>query len=236
MVFKVAAGTHALSTLATFNGTNGTSPQAPLIADSSGNMYGTTEAGGTDGDGTVFKIATGTQALSTIASFDFTNGAAPESAVVEDSSSDFYGTTEDGGTGNDGTVFKVASGTHAISTIASFNTSVGIDPIAGLLADAHGDLFGATSLDGPNNHGTLFEIAAGTQAYSTIFSFNGTNGNFPDAALISDSKGNFYGITNSGGANGDGTVFELSPVPEPSSLALLAISSTALLRRKRAQR
>jgi uncharacterized repeat protein (TIGR03803 family) len=107
-VFEVAAGTSTLSTLVTFNGTNGWLPEGTLISDAAGNLYGTTWVGGPgnggEGYGTVFEVAAGTHALSTLATFNSTDGANPEAGLVADAAGNFYGTTEDGGAAGDGTV------------------------------------------------------------------------------------------------------------------------------------
>jgi uncharacterized repeat protein (TIGR03803 family) len=213
-VFELATGTRKVSTLVTFNGANGTGayPYAGMIADSSGNLYGTTSGGGTNNDGTVFKVATGTHKLTTLATFDGTNGANPESVLLADSSGNLYGTTTGGGANSDGTVFEVAAGTHTLSTLVTFNGTNGKQPYASLIADANGNLYGTTSSGGANGDGTVFEVAAGTHTLITLVTFNGTNGQQPYASLIADASGNLYGTTNTGGANDDGTVFELSPV------------------------
>ncbi len=209
-VFEVAAGTHALSTLATFNGNNGEHPDAGLIADAAGNLYGTTFSGGTAGDGTVFEVAAGTHALSTLATFNGNNGGSPWAGLIADAAGNLYGTTFLGGAAGDGTVFEVAAGTHALTTLATFNGNNGSDPEAGLIADAAGNLYGTTEGGGTAGDGTVFEVAAGTHALSTLATFDGTNGSVPRAGLIADTAGNLYGTTWEGYPAGAGTVFEVA--------------------------
>ena len=213
-VFEVAAGTHKLTTLVTFNGANGTGayPYAGMIADSSGNLYGTTSGGGANSDGTVFKVAAGTHKLSTLVTFNGANGAFPESVLIADASGNLYGTTRGGGANGDGTVFEVAASTHTLSTLVTFNGTNGNQPYASLIADASGNLYGTTGSGGANGDGTVFEIAAGTHTLTTLVTFNGTNGQQPYASLIADASGNLYGTSNTGGSNNDGTLFELSPL------------------------
>ena len=206
-VFEVAAGTNALITLATFNGDNGSNPRSGLIADAAGNLYGTTYAGGTAGDGTVFEVAAGTYALTTLATFNWNNGALPDAGLIADAAGNLYGTTERGGTAGDGTVFEMAAGTHALATLATFSRTNGSYPEAGLIADAAGNLYGTTSHGGTGDDGTVFEVAAGTHALTTLTTFNGNNGSNPEAGLIADAAGNLYGTTAWGG---DGTVFEVA--------------------------
>jgi uncharacterized repeat protein (TIGR03803 family) len=237
-VFALAAGTHALTTLTTFDYTNGGGPSAGLIADGGGNLYSTTQVGGTNGKGTVFEVAAGSHALTTLATFNGTNGAFPYAGLIADASGNLFGTTNSGGTNNQGTVYELTAGTHALSTLATFNGTNGAFPIAGLIADASGNLYGTTDQGGANSAGTVFEIAAGTHALITLASLDTTNGANPWAGLFADASGNLYGTTAEGGANDQGTVFELVAVPEPSGIALAlsgvwAVGAMTLRRRRR---
>jgi uncharacterized repeat protein (TIGR03803 family) len=226
----------APTTLANFNlnGSNGAEPGPGLIADANGDLFGTTQQGGANGYGTVFEIQnTGTAAAPvyasipiTLVSFTGTNGAEPLAGLTADANGDLFGTTYVGGANNDGTVFEIQNtGTAAApvyasapNTLVSFNGSDGLEPAAGLIADANGDLFGTTYAGGANNSsGTVFEIQnTGTAAApvyasvpTTLVSFTGTNGAEPDAGLIADANGDLFGTTYAGGANNDGTVFEI---------------------------
>ena len=115
-VFKVAAGTQTLSTLATFNFNDayGANPEAGLIADTSGNLYGTTSYGGfgssksgpPHSEGTVFEVAVGTNILSTLATFNDTNGANPYGGLIADANGNLYGTTLRGGANDNGTAIQ----------------------------------------------------------------------------------------------------------------------------------
>ena len=211
-VFKLAAGTHTLTTLVSFNGANGSGPYAGLIADASGNLYGTTKYGGTSGEGTVFEVAAGTHELSTLISFNGVNGAYPTAGLLADANGNLYGTTS-AGLDDFGTVFELTNDTHTLITLASFDVTGtnGSTPQAGLIADASGNLYGTTAYGGASHYGTVFELAAGTHALTTLASFSGMNGPYPyeaypDAGLIFDSSGNLYGTTTNNG----GTVFELA--------------------------
>ncbi len=232
-VFELAAGTHVLSTLVTFIGSNGQYPSGALIADVSGNLFGTTDYGGAGGNGTVFQIAAGTHALSTLATFNHnsTNGAIPDCTLLADANGNLFGTTSSGGGGPTihGNVFELSAGTHELSTLATFDVTNGAFPLAqALIVDGSGNLYGTTN-GLTRADGTVFEVAAGTHALSTLVTFNGTNGLYPYGGLIADASGNLYGTTSLGGPGGDGTVFELMPVPEPSALVLAVLAVIALL-------
>ena len=106
--FELARGRDTISDLATFNGTDGDGSFANLIMDSSGNLYGTTDYGGTNNNGTVFELVHGSGTITTLVLFNGRNGANPNyGGVVMDSSGNLYGTTESGGAFSDGTVFEV---------------------------------------------------------------------------------------------------------------------------------
>ncbi len=210
-VFELAKGSSTITTLASFNGTNGSEPFAGLVMDSSGNLYGTTEGGGADSDGTVFELAKGSSTITTLASFNGTDGEYPYAGLVMDSSGNLYGTTEGGGSHGDGTIFELVKGSSIIRTRASFPVfGLGKYPYAGLVMDSSGNLYGTTYAGGNWSLGTVFELATGSTTFTTLASFNGTDGEYPEGALILDSGGNLYGTTSAGGSSKDGTVFELA--------------------------
>ena len=209
-VFEVVAGSHTITTLATFNGINGTDPQAGLVEDSSGDLFGTTAAGGPGGGGTVFDVAAGSGTISTVASFSGANGVSPQGGLIEDSNGDLFGTTAAGGSGGGGTVFEVVAGSGTITTLASFNGINGVVPQGGLVEDSSGDLFGTTAAGGSGGGGTVFEVVAGSGTITTLASFNGINGVGPQGGLVEDSSGDLFGTTAAGGPGGNGTVFEVA--------------------------
>jgi len=226
---RVALSNFVSSNLASFNGATGSGPRAGLIMDAQGNLYGTTDGGGANGHGTVFELAAGSGTITTLASFNGANGAYPEAGLIMDAQGNLYGTTSNGGAFDDnGTVFELAAGSGTITTLASFNGANGHTPRAGLIMDAQGNLYGTTAMaPGAPGRGTVFELAAGSGTITTLASFNGANGVNPEAGLILDAQGNLYGTTYFGGAFGQGTVFELSPVPVAPPPVVTAFSPAA---------
>lgn len=221
-VYEVAAGSDAITTLAIFNGPDGRDPQGPLMMDSAGNLYGTTEFGGgtTTAAGAVFELASGSTTITKLATFDGIDGANPEGALIMDSAGNFYGTAHSGGpltsagvSRSLGEVFELARGRKVITDLAGFNVTNGQNPNATLVMDSSGDLFGTTPLGGANNFGTAFEIVNGSDIITTVANLDGTNGSSAFGGLIFDSAGNLYGTASGGGASHDGAVFELSPNP-----------------------
>jgi uncharacterized repeat protein (TIGR03803 family) len=204
-----------VATLASFDGTDGANPVAGLVLDGSGNLYGTTSLGGPHADGTVFEIAAGSGAITTLASFAGANGAFPEAGLVQDGSGNLYGTTASGGAHGDGTVFEVAKRSGAITRRASFNGANGAFPVAGLVMDGSGNLYGTTVFGGASGEGTVFEVAKRGGRITTLASFDGSDGANPYAGLVLDG-GNLYGTTQLGGAGDLGTVFELSEAAAPT--------------------
>ena len=159
-----------------------------------------------------------TATLTTLVNFTGPNGAQPYGSLIIDAAGDLFGTTNSGPNGGDGTVFEIvntgAGYASAPTTLVILNATVTeASPYGGLIADAAGDLFGTTAGGGANGDGSVFEIVKTSAGYgstaTTLISFNGANGQGPQASLIADAAGDLFGTTTSGGANGDGTVFEL---------------------------
>jgi len=207
-IFEVAAGSHTATAIASFNGANGANPEAGLVEDSNGDLFGTTCNGGAYGEGTVFEVVAGSGTITTLASFNGTDGAGPQAGLVEDSSGNLFGTTTQGGARGGGTVFEVAAGSNTITNLASFTS--GYNSRGGLVEDNSGNFFGTTAYGGASNAGTVFEMAAGSGTITTLATFNGTNGANPVGTLVEDSSGNLFGTTYVGGVSNGGTVFEVA--------------------------
>jgi uncharacterized repeat protein (TIGR03803 family) len=199
--------------LHSFAGTpDGEDPRSILVRDAAGTLYGTTQYGGTKGGfGTIFKLDTNGK-LTLLHSFAGTpDGEDPCSGLLRDKAGNLYGTTQYGGSnGGYGTVFKL-SAKGKLTLLHSFaGTPDGVNPLAGLLRDAAGDLYGTTYYGGTEGgYGTVFKLSAKGKL-TLLHSFAGTpDGQNPYARLIQDSAGNLYGTTFYGGASGYGTVFKL---------------------------
>jgi uncharacterized repeat protein (TIGR03803 family) len=233
LVLATGAVTHAqaqaptFTVLYSFTGSpDGNGPYlAALILDKAGNLYGTTNAGGTGtcslgrigpspGCGTVFKLDTaGNETV--LHSFTGSDGSGPAASLIMDTAGNLYGTTSTGGAFNSGTVFKLdPSGRETV--LHSFTGPDGGGPDAGLIMDNAGNLYGTTSGGGSAGVGTVFKIdTSGNE--TVLYSFKGgTDGARPEAGLIMDQAGNLYGTTLAGGtgtcsylSSGCGTIFKL---------------------------
>jgi len=194
----------------------GAFPRAGLVADSAGNLWGTSEQGGQFGYGTVFKFNPTTKVLTTEHEFANTDGAYPVCTLLNDGTDRFIGTTREGGTGGLGTIFRIDSSNSTLTVIAEFTglsgAVKGSNPKGGLRMDGMGRFWGTTSTGGVNNLGSIYRTDLVT--VTTVVEFTGTNGAAEGASaltsLVSDGAGNLWGTTLLGG-NGDfGTVFKIN--------------------------
>jgi uncharacterized repeat protein (TIGR03803 family) len=221
-VYKVSSAGKE-SVLYSFTGPpDGEWPKSGLVWNSSGNLYGTTQYGGANGDGTVFEVtATGKETVlySFCSQAGCVDGAYPYSGLVQDSAGNLYGTTVNGGANGAGTVFEVAT-TGKETVLYSFCSQSGcVDgayPYSALVRDSSGNLYGTTQYGGANSAdaGTIFEVTAAgkeTVLYSFCSQPGCVDGSYTGAGLLRDSTGTLYGTTFYGGAHGDGTVFKLVP-------------------------
>jgi uncharacterized repeat protein (TIGR03803 family) len=214
------------------NGTDGQYPSSGLVFDAEGNLYGTTSGGGAYGGGTVFELSppsggSGSWTETILHSFGAEkDGASPVASLILDAGGNLYGTTSYG-TGSGcratcGVVFKVTpSGTETI--LHKFNFKEGYRPVAPVIMDADGNLYGTTTSGGTYGNkacdhsgcGTVFELTPTKKRWTeTIlhsFDQNGTDGINPGGGLVFDAEGNLYGTTTSGGAYSYGIVFKVTP-------------------------
>ncbi|TXH05613.1 MAG: hypothetical protein E6R07_02050 [Nevskiaceae bacterium] len=196
-----------------FTAADGSYPYAGLTQGRDGNLYGTTLSGGANNAGTVYRLAPG-GTPTTLYSFgaNNTDGASPYSALVQGSDGNFYGTNSANGANGKGTVFQITS-SGALTTLHAFGAgSDGAEPSGTLVQGRDGSFYGTTQTGGAYGGGTLYKITP-SGVITTLYSFGGVANDAagPYAGLVQGSDGNFYGTTPLGGANGEGTVFKLTP-------------------------
>jgi uncharacterized repeat protein (TIGR03803 family) len=244
--------------------TDGQYPYAPLVRDVAGNLYGTTQYGGTSNLGVVFKLSARGQETVLHSFTGGADGVYPYGGLFRDAAGDLYGTTESGGTSNLGVVFKISKtgketvlhsftgaandggeplssgfymdakgnlysvashgGTSGegvlyklspkgkLTVLHSFTagTTDGCYPYGTPAVDAHGNMYGGTGGCGTSNLGVVWKVSKnGTE--TILHNFAGaSDGQSPLAGVILDAAGNIYGTTNTGGASGFGTAFEVN--------------------------
>ena len=220
-------------------GSDGADPEAPLVIDARGHLYGTAYSGGS-GDGTVFELTPPVAAgdgwtLNVIHTFyNNSDGANPRAGLILDASGALYGTTVNGGLAGMGTVFQLkppaVTGEEWTETVLYHFTGEngdGANPQSGLVFDSNGRLYGTTPFGGsgactnpnaPSGCGTLFELTppatpGGAWSETVLHSFTGENGDGanPQSGLVFDRNGRLYGTTSKGGKAGKGTVYTLTP-------------------------
>jgi uncharacterized repeat protein (TIGR03803 family) len=204
-------------------GNDGISPQSSLIFDLAGNLYGTTGFGGAHGLGTAFKLTPGANGKWTehvLHSFTGGNdGGVPWGPLVLDQVGNLYGTTTNGGAAKIGTVFELTPGAndqwteHVLHRFTGRNDGAG--PLAPVIFDRVGSLYGTTFQGGRGGWGVVFKLtpqADGSWKEKVLHSFRGSGDGGPTAApLTFDQTGNLYGTTFQGGRGGWGVVFKLTP-------------------------
>ena len=225
-VFKLDANGEETALYAFTGGGDGGVPEAGLVLDARGNLYGTTVNGGASGNGVVFKVEPSGKE-SVLHSFTGgADGAAPQAGLLLDDEGNLYGTAPGGGSGS-GTVFKLdANGNETV--LHSFTGAPdGAGPVASLVRDKQGNLYGTTLGGGTFGRGTVFKLDP-TGNETVLYSFTGgADGGSPYAGLVRDDHGNLYGTTFYGGNpacdsvnswNGCGTVYKIGTTGQETVL------------------
>ena len=207
--------TGSLGTIYAFTGgTDGGNPTGSPVLGGDGNLYGTTSNDGDYGYGTIYRITT-SGSFSVIYSFTGgTDGANPVAGLLKPGDGYFYGVTEYGGAGAAGTVFRITT-TGTLTTLHAFTGGTdGANPVANLILGSDGYLYGTTTAGGSAALGAIFRVSTTGGAFTSLYSFTGgADGSAPNGSLVEGANDTFYGTTNTGGADGFGTVFALSVYP-----------------------
>ena len=202
------------TTVFNFIGPNGYLPTGSLIADTNGDLFGTTDSGGANGKGNVFEItkASGSYAASptTLVSFNGAYGTGPDLGLLIDAQGDLFGTTHFGGANSEGSVFEIvntgsgyASNPTTLVSFGPLSSDSGAN--SGLIADASGNLLGVT-----NGFGSVYEVVKTPTGYATPETWLSYLPGHAFGNLVADTNGNLFGTTYDGGASGKGTVFEVA--------------------------
>ena len=214
-VFQIDPATGILTVLHSFSGgADGAYPAGGLLRGIDGALYGTTEYGGADGAGSVFRLDPASNTLTTIYSFTGnSDGGIPIGGLVQTRDGLFYGTTAYGGADAAGTLFKLDPASGTLTTLHVFTGGKdGGFPYDTLTLGSTQTLFGTTRLGGGSkNAGTVFSLALGSLKFITLHSFKTIDGANPLGGVVLDAQGLLVGATSAGGHKGAGTVFQLDP-------------------------
>jgi uncharacterized repeat protein (TIGR03803 family) len=207
-------GTYTPSVAIDFSGPNGAWPHGTPIVDPGGNIFGATRDGGASNRGVVYRLApdgVGGLTPTTLHEFSGADGASPYGPLLHDAAGNLYGSTAAGGSGNKGTVFRLApdgSGDYTFATLFDFAAVANTIPYSGLAMAPDGTLFG-TTIDGNGSIFSLTPDGSGGYDYALLHQFTGADGAYPTGTPILDAEGNLFGTAQIGGPSGDGTVWRL---------------------------
>ncbi len=207
-VFSISTSGTGFQLLHSFAGgtSDGASPVGGLAVSGS-TLYGTTERGGSSGDGTVFSVSTSGSGYGLLHSFSGGDGVSPDGPLVINGSS-IYGTTDGNGDGIWGSVFAMNTSGSGFQTLHTFSVSDGA--YASNLVLSGSTLYGTTGEYGPNGQGTLFSVGTSGTGFTTLHSFPSATGDGEDPMVLALSGSTLYGTAQVGGSAGDGTVFSIS--------------------------
>jgi uncharacterized protein (TIGR03437 family) len=217
------------------DGTNGYTPVGRLVQGTDGNLYGTTGAGGVNTIGAIFRVSPNGSGFTTLHSFDrYAEGNFVDAGLTLGKDGNFYGTASGGSANFNGSIFKMTPA-GALTVLYSFSAAAtdGSAPdYCELVQAGDGNFYGTTSTGGKYSNGTVFTITP-AGAFTSLYSFNVSDGGKPEGGLTLGADGNLYGTTSVGGANFHGTVFKLTlpgavtPPPGGTAPAITGIVNDA---------
>jgi len=195
-------------------------PERGVVDGGDGYLYGTKSSGGHKESGVVFRIEKATKTLAILYTFDYQqplNGYTPYSGLTDGGDGFLYGSTYQGGVYGRGTIFKLEKSTGTLTTIHSLNDTApfkeGANPFRTLTLAADGYFYGTTTSGGTYGNGTVFRISPTTEAWTTLYAFNGPSGGpyntQQDDGPVDGGDGFIYGTTQYGGAASFGAVYKI---------------------------
>jgi uncharacterized repeat protein (TIGR03803 family) len=184
-----------------------------IVQAANGSLYGTIYSGGSFGVGLIYEFNPTNNIFQIRHNFlGHTDGANPQGNFIRDSNGRFYGVTSGGGINGDGTIFSYNPATGTYSKIVDFNNSItGSNPLYGLVRASNNKYYGVTNRGGSGNLGVIFEFDPASSNVSTKFNFSGASGSNPSGSLVVASNGLLYGLTQAGGTNEAGVIYEFEP-------------------------
>jgi uncharacterized repeat protein (TIGR03803 family) len=187
-------------------------PSGSLVQAGNGKLYGLTESGGPNGFGTLFEFDPATDVFTKKYDLTGANGINPYGSLILATNGKLYGMTAYGGVNDEGVIFEYDPATNVYAKKIDFNTgSGGYQPEGDMMQATNGKIFGMTRFGGTNDKGVIFEYDIATNTITKRVDFTGANGETPTGSLTQAANGKLYGMTERGGANTIGVLFEYDP-------------------------
>lgn len=191
-----------------FGFSEGRRPKGRLLEGTDGYLYGMTNSGGTEDEGSIFRFDPINDAFLTLFNLGgVASGGFPEGALLERNGF-LFGMCRLGGSANGGTVFKYNLNNGNLTKLANLSTATGTEPTGGFILAQNGLLYGVCSEGGTGGHGTIIEVNPSSNSVTKVHDFDNTNGATPIADLMEASNGIIYGTTQDGGVNNEGVLFQ----------------------------
>jgi uncharacterized repeat protein (TIGR03803 family) len=218
-LYEYNPSTNVLTKRRDFSTADGRFPLAPLVEADNGRLYGLAGSGGTNGQGTLFEFNLSTNTFTKKIDFAGTNGNTPYPGFVKAANGKLYGMTNGGGVSNVGVVFEYDVASNTLTKKLDFfldpATGKGLNgmvPTSNFTLSSTGLLYGTTSQGGSAGAGVIFEYNTSTNSYSKkIDFFYSPNGSYSFGGLAQAANGKLYGMTQIGGVNDEGALFEFNP-------------------------
>ena len=213
-LFEYNVATNTLTKKLDFDGVNmGNMIFANVIQASNGKLYGLTNRGGLNDLGVLYEYDYTTETFRKMIDFDGANYGRSPNILVEVENNVLYGTCASGGINNNGTIFEYNISTNILTKKFDFaGVTSGSTPILSLMLSSNGSLYGLTRDGGANMRGVLYEYNINTETFTKKMDLSTEIGGTPGGRLLEANNGKFYGLTNLGGLNNKGVVFEFDPV------------------------
>ncbi|MES2592541.1 MAG: choice-of-anchor tandem repeat GloVer-containing protein [Bacteroidota bacterium] len=211
-IFQYNPGTNTYTKKIDLSAANGSNPRGALIQASDGMLYGMTSSGGTNNVGVIFQYNPATNIYTKKLDFDVNNGQSPYGSLMQASDGMLYGMTPLGGANGVGVLFQYNTATNTYTNKLDFDLINGLYPFGSLIQAFDGKLYGMTTYTHINGgYGVIFQYDPVTSTYTKKISFSPANGVNPTGSLMQAPDGKLYGMTQNGGANGVGVLFQYTP-------------------------